>query len=811
MMTMKTPDLSLLGQALQKSTPNPNAAEASPSNRAVTSFEANVIASRPARDGQGYDLQLQSGRQSLQVSSDKPLPVGTQVTLTTQAPSETTAAASKEVLQVTNIRLPTSQPNANTGAGSSPGVVTNPLNQALLSAAEQLRQSATLYSRTPAGKVAPTGANGQGEAPFMRSQTASLPTAMKALLAARLSLGQVPTQPLNQTQRQPLLPLTPNAQNPLSGSAGNPSASLYTAPNKSAATPPQGQATATGAGTRSAGVSPSSSGASDNRAPNATQNKIDSTKTTEPNQTTRFIQGRLAMAAMPIGADAIRSSPMATLSAAQLASTLNALKTGGIASGMAGGMTPKMAQGIAGNAPTISGAASPSNVPRSPTSDLTGAQTAHKLQSGFNAADSGAANAAKGTIMRTFQSASPFSNQSALLAQTLEGLEGETHTSTRSGTLVSSISALMTVASKSEGPAANALNTLLSQFLNRLPSRSDLSSPAGVQRSIQQAPAKFERQLISQALESLSSPLSKSRSASDRTTQYSSSASATNEQSSTQPNNIQQNNIQPNSTSTTVKPGLAALFQSLWRPGDSSSLSTTPFSTTSAPGNGSTPPTATGTASLTTSLPDAISNNPKALMLALSQVLGNSSTSTRLAPEALASFLDSTGVSVADISQGQLSSGLRQLLTNLLQSGLAGTEFEQARTLAAQDSPNLTVPLLWQENQLPREARMHLAKDDHASKTEQKASQSRWQITLHFDLDALGPLDIELDLIPPKVSATFWSDRTPTLHALNDALQPLRQRLTELGAEVSDLRARHGRKPTQSQPTIRHSLVDIHT
>jgi hypothetical protein len=210
-------------------------------------------------------------------------------------------------------------------------------------------------------------------------------------------------------------------------------------------------------------------------------------------------------------------------------------------------------------------------------------------------------------------------------------------------------------------------------------------------------------------------------------------------------------------------------------------------------------------------VPGAISNNPKALMLALSQVLGNSSTSTRLAPEALASFLDSMGVNAADISQGQLSSGLRQLLTNLLQSGLAGTEFEQARTLTAQDSPTLTVPLLWQESQLPREARMHLAKDDHASQSEQKASQSRWQITLHFDLDALGPLDIELDLIPPKVSATFWSDRTPTLHALNDALQPLRQRLAELGAEVSDLRARHGRKPTQPQPTIRHSLVDIHT
>ena len=80
-----------------------------------------------------------------------------------------------------------------------------------------------------------------------------------------------------------------------------------------------------------------------------------------------------------------------------------------------------------------------------------------------------------------------------------------------------------------------------------------------------------------------------------------------------------------------------------------------------------------------------------------------------------------------------------------------------------------------------------------------------------FDLSGLGPLDIELDLCLPSVSATFWSERSDTLASLNQALQPLRQTLTELGADVGELKARHGQKPASDQPVVRHSLVDLHT
>ncbi|MEC7547149.1 MAG: flagellar hook-length control protein FliK [Pseudomonadota bacterium] len=156
--------------------------------------------------------------------------------------------------------------------------------------------------------------------------------------------------------------------------------------------------------------------------------------------------------------------------------------------------------------------------------------------------------------------------------------------------------------------------------------------------------------------------------------------------------------------------------------------------------------------------------------------------------------------------------GLRPETIRLLQTALAQTESEQVRLIQTQDTSQFQIPLLWRDMTELRQALLSAKRDDHSDangKTSER--KSRWQITLHFDLDNLGPLDIELDLCPPAVAAVFWSDTPATLSELNTALQPLRETLTALGAEVGELKARHGRKPPGAQPVVRHSLVDIHT
>ncbi len=159
-----------------------------------------------------------------------------------------------------------------------------------------------------------------------------------------------------------------------------------------------------------------------------------------------------------------------------------------------------------------------------------------------------------------------------------------------------------------------------------------------------------------------------------------------------------------------------------------------------------------------------------------------------------------------------LNEGLRPETFRLLQTALAQTESEQVRLVQTQDTTQYQVPLMWRDNDTVKQDLLCLKRDDdQGASVDGQKKQSRWQITLHFDLETLGPLDIELDLCPPAVSATFWSETSDTLSEIQQALRPLRETLTSLGADVGELRARHGRKLPGEQPVIRHSLVDIHT
>ncbi|TNC86967.1 MAG: hypothetical protein CSH37_02340 [Thalassolituus sp.] len=230
---------------------------------------------------------------------------------------------------------------------------------------------------------------------------------------------------------------------------------------------------------------------------------------------------------------------------------------------------------------------------------------------------------------------------------------------------------------------------------------------------------------------------------------------------------------------------------------------------------GAAPATATGEAgSLVTT------DNLKGLMLLLMGRLGgnlsvrdNSLGGSSNAKTQAQTHTQSSGNTSARAFSGLSSDdGLRPETIRLLQTALAQTESEQVRLIQTQDTSQFQIPLLWRDMTELRQALLSAKRDDHSDangKTSER--KSRWQITLHFDLDNLGPLDIELDLCPPAVAAVFWSDTPATLSELNTALQPLRETLTALGAEVGELKARHGRKPPGAQPVVRHSLVDIHT
>ena len=148
----------------------------------------------------------------------------------------------------------------------------------------------------------------------------------------------------------------------------------------------------------------------------------------------------------------------------------------------------------------------------------------------------------------------------------------------------------------------------------------------------------------------------------------------------------------------------------------------------------------------------------------------------------------------------------------LLQTALAQTETEQASRLQQGDNWQLQIPLFYRDGETPREVRMWLSRDERDEQTsEQQEKAVRWRLRLHFDLQQLGPLDIDLELQLPALTATFWSQQTQTLGLLNREIQPLRQRLQTLGVEVKELQVRHGQLPEPERNRISQRLVDTHS
>ncbi|WP_157729971.1 flagellar hook-length control protein FliK [Bacterioplanes sanyensis] len=153
--------------------------------------------------------------------------------------------------------------------------------------------------------------------------------------------------------------------------------------------------------------------------------------------------------------------------------------------------------------------------------------------------------------------------------------------------------------------------------------------------------------------------------------------------------------------------------------------------------------------------------------------------------------------------------GERPEAFRLLQSTLARIETEQFQSLR-QDPDNwqLSLPLFMRQGEQLRHLDMELEPPITATGGKRKRG---WRVVLHFDLQHLGPLDIEIELNENQVAATFWSQQADTLRSLQQQLPPLRSQLTSLGVEIEVLTARHGQMPAGEHNRIQTRLVDLHT
>jgi hypothetical protein len=96
----------------------------------------------------------------------------------------------------------------------------------------------------------------------------------------------------------------------------------------------------------------------------------------------------------------------------------------------------------------------------------------------------------------------------------------------------------------------------------------------------------------------------------------------------------------------------------------------------------------------------------------------------------------------------------------------------------------------------------------HERRDEREPKQQLWRVDLAFDMEPLGPLQIQAQLIKGSLSSQLWAERSYTASLIESNLAALRQRLLDCGLNVGDLDCHLGAPPQGTQTRLEQRWVD---
>ncbi|MHC8390988.1 flagellar hook-length control protein FliK [Pseudomonas sp. MDT2-39-1] len=96
----------------------------------------------------------------------------------------------------------------------------------------------------------------------------------------------------------------------------------------------------------------------------------------------------------------------------------------------------------------------------------------------------------------------------------------------------------------------------------------------------------------------------------------------------------------------------------------------------------------------------------------------------------------------------------------------------------------------------------------HERRDEREPKQQLWRVDLAFDMEPLGPLQIQAQLIRGSLSSQLWAERPYTASLIESNLAALRQRLLDSGLNVGDLDCHLGTPPQGPQTRLEQRWVD---
>ncbi|MEX6503036.1 flagellar hook-length control protein FliK [Pseudomonas zhanjiangensis] len=118
----------------------------------------------------------------------------------------------------------------------------------------------------------------------------------------------------------------------------------------------------------------------------------------------------------------------------------------------------------------------------------------------------------------------------------------------------------------------------------------------------------------------------------------------------------------------------------------------------------------------------------------------------------------------------------------------------------------LEVPMRNQQELVPLQLKIQREEPHKAGKHEQK--DMLWRVELAFDLEPLGPLQVQAQLAHGSLSGQLWAEQAQTAKLIDAELGTLRERLTAVGLQVGELACSQGVPPQGPKTSLEQRWID---
>ncbi len=118
----------------------------------------------------------------------------------------------------------------------------------------------------------------------------------------------------------------------------------------------------------------------------------------------------------------------------------------------------------------------------------------------------------------------------------------------------------------------------------------------------------------------------------------------------------------------------------------------------------------------------------------------------------------------------------------------------------------LELPMRQQQELVPLQ--LKIQREESQKNTKQEQKDLLWRVELAFELEPLGPLHIQAQLLRGSLSSQLWAERSQTASLIDAELGNLRERLTAAGLHVGELACNQGTPPQGPRTTLEQRWVD---